>query len=77
MEQQKVVRSRTTWPPPVQEVANFGPSRRTRSRRFKFSGAVRSGNSEESMTEEEGEKPSVPVSPQPLPRLLVKRSAES
>ena len=31
MEQQKVVWSRTIWPPPFQEVTNFGPSRRTRS----------------------------------------------
>ena len=76
MEQQKVVRPRTMWPPPFQEVTNFGPSRRTRSRRFNFSEAVRPGDSEESMAEEEGEALSVPVSPQPLPRLPAKRSAE-
>ena len=43
------------WPPPFQEVTNFGPSRRTRSRRFNFSEAVRPGDSEESMADEEGE----------------------
>ena len=55
VEQQKVVRPRTMWPPPFQEVTNFCPSRRTRSRRFNFSEAVRPGDSEESMAEEEGE----------------------
>ena len=58
MEQQKVVRPRTMWPPPFQEVTNFGPSRRTRSRRFNSPEAVRPGDSEESMSEEKGENSS-------------------